>query len=332
MADGFLIGDCVLLRPLLWGMVRQSRRVVYIGGQHADTLLSDIPAERLTFQWPWAVYDWRPAALWRLFILALRIFFLQPRCVVEPRGDMRSLAFLYLCCVPRIAGYSFTGGKFMIDVEPDVPGIEHLEVHNRRLAESLGLEYSVDDIVYGGVKSAAGMFSKAGGQETSKPGEIALSFSGSQPLKALPRATAAVLLHELSMRNKRMVYLAGPNDHFLSTDDGESLLKTWNVEIWRGNFKAYVQKIRSAELYVGMDSGGGHIAAVFGIPALLFFGTMRADYCAPVGNARQAVLETTEALTCRPCGGVVCTNTSYQVCLTGISRQAIVAGLNSVAG
>lgn len=310
VADGFLIGDCVLLRPLLAAAAR-SGRTMYFAGAHARHLLGDLPVTILEGRWPWASYDYSLRSVFGLCSFLLRVFLLQPRCVIEPRGDVRSIALLYLCCPAVLAGFDFTGGAFMLDVKPVAPGILHLEEHNRLLADALDLDYRTEDI--------------AAERNPAAVGGIAVSLSGSQPLKCLPAAKARVLLEELRMHRPggAIFYLAGPQDFFLKQEGSAELLREFNVTLWQGNFAEYISMMRGVECYVGMDSAGGHIAAMYGIPSLLFFGTMHASYCAPVGPGKRLILETEMKLECRPCAGVTCTNPTHHVCLHSIDNTAI---------
>jgi ADP-heptose:LPS heptosyltransferase len=311
IADGFLIGDCVLLRPLAAAAAR-SGSTLYFAGAHAKPTLQDLPVRVMEGQWPWASYDYSFGSLLRLLSFLLRVFLLQPRCIIEPRGDVRSLSLLYLCCPGVLAGYDFTGGRFMLNVRPDAPEIVHLEEHNRRLAAALDLDYRLADIA---VRQGS----------TAIAGHLAVSLSGSQPLKSLPLEKAHILFEAIrgSQKDMRIVYLVSPQDFFLAQTGAEALLQKFNVTLWRGSFADYTAQIESSGAYIGMDSAGGHIAAMYGVPSLLFFGTMKAEYCAPVGPGTRLVLETTLEMQCRPCAGVVCTNQVRLFCLESIENARI---------
>ncbi|MBL8022434.1 MAG: hypothetical protein JNM27_22345 [Leptospirales bacterium] len=299
VADGFLIGDCVLLRPMLGAMCRKGR-VRYIGGAHAKEILGDLGVEHEVFQWPWANYDYSVGSAFRLLSLWFRILVLQPRVIVEPRGDLRSLAVLYLTCPQRLAGYSFTGGAFMLDVDPALPEVVHLEEHNRVLATSLGLEYRLDDL-----------FQTAGNGD----GSVAISFSGSQPLKVMPTNVAKFIVQRLQKSGRRVSYLRGPGDFFLSVPENLALLEEAKIPIKQESFKDYVSILRRVSGYIGMDSGGGHLASMFQKPSVIFLSTQFSAYCGPRG--KQAIfVESAESLACRPCAGVTCINDQYLRCLS----------------
>ena len=311
ISDGYLIGDTVLLRALSRSALRKSENVYFMGGPHCRLVLSDIPVKLIISQWPWATYNYKILNLLRHVFLFLKIFILQPEIIVETRGDFRSILFLYMTCPEKIVGYSFTGGRAFLDLEPEnAEKIFHLELHNQLLARSQGLDYESYDI----------RFSK---KRVPIRNKIGISFSGSQILKTLPWSLAEFILDRLLAKKFRPVYIISPDDHFLKAGANEKLLSSKNIETWKGNFSDYFSQIQSLNGYIGMDSGGGHLAAMFQIPSLIIFGTQNPDYCRPVGNEELIILETKEELFCRPCNGTDCSNRIFQKCLTGIEEKRI---------
>lgn len=313
IADGFLIGDTILARPLIKAVLRKDPKAYYLGGKHAKYLLSDTQVKLMENQWPWATYDYSWQNLLKQVQIWYKILWLQPRNVIELRGDLRSLVFLYLTCPESLIGFSFTGGKMFLNQEPELPDkVLHLEVHNQALAKLLNLDYhlfdlklSIDDAVF-----------------KNKNKIIGLSFSGSLLLKTLPAGIAKIVLTELKRDSSlKLVYLKSPNDYFLDQNP-EAMLEAFQVEVWQGDFAAYVQKMQTLAGYIGMDSAGGHLAALFDIPALIFFGTQEPDFAKPISD-KLLVLETKEALECRPCASKVCVNSQLQSCLNSISEIEI---------
>lgn len=313
IADGFLIGDTILARPLIKAVLRKDPNAYYLGGKHAKYLLSDTKVNLMENQWPWATYDYSWQNLLKQVQIWYKILWLQPRNVIELRGDIRSLALLYLTCPESLIGFSFTGGKLFLNQEPELPDeILHLEAHNQALAKLLNLDYhlfdlklSIDDALF-----------------KNRDKIIGLSFSGSLPLKTLPQEMAKIVLTELKRDSSlKLVYLKSPNDYFLD-QNSEVMLKEFHVEVWQGDFAAYVQKVQALAGYIGMDSAGGHLAALFDIPSVIFFGTQESSFAKPISD-KLLVLEPKESLECRPCAGKVCGNQQNQACLSSISELEI---------
>lgn len=187
----------------------------------------------------------------------------------------------------------------MLDVDPSLPDVVHLEEHNRVLATSLGLDYRLDDL-----------FQTAANGD----GSIAISFSGSQPLKVMPHNVAKFIIQRLQKTGREISYLRGPGDFFLSVPENLALLEQAKIPIMQESFKDYVSILRRVSGYIGMDSGGGHLASMLQKPSVIFLSTQFSTYCGPRG--KQAIfVESAENLPCRPCAGITCINDQYLRCL-----------------
>ncbi len=315
VGDGFLVGDTALIRPLLAACVATHKSLVYLGGMQGKTLLADIPLIHYYFQWPWATYQYSLIAFVRLVKLWLYLFLSQPKTVIEIRGDLRNLAIFYLACPRLLYGYSFTGGKFLLDAEPQhMDEFFHLEIHHQELAYLCLLNYKVEDFF---VKQKLRPQPKY---------QIALSFAGSLKLKTLPAKLGRFVIEKLQLSGIELIYLKAPLDRFLTDSD---VLKETGVTIWKGDFNSYVKTLSQVSGYIGVDSGGSHIAAMYQIPELLFFGTQFPSFCAPLPYPGQQILETELNLSCRPCAGVICANSKFQACYETIYFEKIEKALDT---
>ncbi len=342
IADGFLIGDTVLARPLIKAILKKYSDVYYLGGMHAKIILQDIPVKLIINQWLWASYNYSFKNILKQISIWWQIFCLQPKNIIELRGDIRSLFFLYFTYPEKLIGYSFTGGKTLLDLEPNLPDeVMHLETHNKKLAEFLGLEYQSSDIQFkGGLRGLAPLESNISptrfkGRSPLEPFgllrlclNIGLSFSGSLPLKTLPLATAKIVVDFLREQYPKaeLIYLLSPKDYFY--DQNQEFLRSNQIQIWQGNFQDYFEKIANLDFYVGMDSAGAHLASMFDLPSVIFFGTQESFFAKPI-HANAICLETKEKLDCRPCAGKICVNSEKQKCLLSIKKKDIIKALNS---
>jgi hypothetical protein len=272
LSDGFLIGDAVLLRPLLKAAARTGGSIVYLGGPHARTVFGDVgPFDHLEYQWPWAVYDFS-ARSWLRFARTLwKLLLLTPATSVEARGDFRSLAVLSVLRCGRLVGFGFTGGRHLLDIDAAAGGdlqhrVGHLAAHNRALALAAGLAYDASRMAWETRRPAA-----PGGRI------LALSFSASRPEKVLPVALAARLLEQLERSMDRSlprldaVYLEDADDRFVRQAGAADLLRGCGIRRARSRFDQFFWTIAGASGYVGVDSAGGHIASVFDVPAIVWF-------------------------------------------------------------
>lgn len=317
IVDGFLVGDCVFLRPLCKSVEKVSGNSYYLGGSHSKHLLEDIELKIIHNQFPWATYNYSFSNIYQQLKVWLKIFFLQPRKVIETRGDLRSILFLYMACPQTLVGYSFTGGKTFLDIEPKDNGkILSLAFHNENLALSLGLEYKAESIKKNNIRA----------YKKDVP-EIGLSFSGSQILKSLPRQIAKYVLEILKDKKIKLSYLYFKKDFFFHSN--QDLLKEFSINIiYDNSFQEYLSVIESLDAYIGMDSAGGHICSIYQVPCMIFFGTNFADYAKPIGNPYFIPMESKNNFFCRPCFGNYCEYTNNQGCLLDITKQDLEQEIN----
>lgn len=317
--DGFLIGDAVLLRPLVLSIVekyRESHRIFLLSGAHSKRIFADIQSSisMITYQFPWATYDYSPKSLARLLRLWWRMFIDCPSIIVETRGDFRSIAWAHLTCPDRLVGFGFTGGRRLLtDVVPDDGSVTHLFAHIVRIARVLNLP----------IDSHAVHLPRFPNQLRS--GKIGISFAGSQRLRQLPLEVVDGLLEGLSSRlaNVELHYLVSPGEAAGVLD----LIKQKHdsrVRTFSGSFDTYFDLLSTFDLYIGMDSGGGHLASLLHIPSVIIFGTQYAWYSKPIGSHPLLCVESPMLLACRPCDGRTCINATFQKCYLTLDIESII--------
>ena len=320
LVDGFLIGDAVLLRPLLRAIIERygkTHDILVVSGRHARHIYADmLPDIRIIeFQFPWATYDYSLRKLVQLGAIWLRLFTTRVEVALEARGDFRSIAWTSLACPARLIGFDFTGGAALLtDVVPDDGTIAHLFEHARRLGGVLNLEFAEEHIRMDLPTHPKG--------ETAR---IGVSFAGSQPLKQLPREVGLALLRQLAtdVDAAELWYIQAPQET-VYTDEVLERELGGRLRLFRGNFEQYYAFLQTLDCHIGMDSGGGHLCAMFGIPTVVIFGTQVPFYCRPMGGHPLFCAESALALACRPCDGITCVYETYQKCLLDIDRHTIV--------
>jgi heptosyltransferase III len=85
----------------------------------------------------------------------------------------------------------------------------------------------------------------------------------SEPLKVWPAERFCEVARYLKLWNIEPVFLAGP-------DDDTSAFRAHTV--FRGNLDEAKRVVSKASVFVGNDSGPAHMAAAFGVPAVVLFG------------------------------------------------------------
>lgn len=311
LSEGFLIGDAVLTRGITKAVSKLSSQNYYLGIPQSEYIFDDIPIQIIPNQWPWANYNYKVSNLLKLLKVWLKIFLLQPKNILELRGDFRSILFLYLTCPEILGGFPYTGGSFFLDKRVDTRELLNIEEHTRLLAKEFNLDY---DESY---------FIKKNKNPNTSTKKLGLSFSGSQILKRIPSSLAEIILNKLiDKKNLELVYIVSPQDHFYFENKNLILSKVHKV-LENLSFKEYLSELENLNFYIGMDSGGAHLVSMHSTPSLIFYNTNFARLTKPMGNPNLLTLETEEELNCRPCDGVHCVHKEYLYCLKSIQKSKL---------
>lgn len=315
--DGFLTGDTILLRPLINALLNKyghSHKVSLLAGPHARYVLSDMASqiELIEYQFPWAVYDYSFRNLFRLCRVWLSLFARYVDIAVETRGDFRSIAWASLLCPDHLTGFDFTGGGHLLTtVVPDDGTVVHLFEHVKRIGQAMGVRVVEEDIAM------------SARRERCPSGKIGISFAGSQPLRSLPLQKRRELLDRLVEEKQiELWYIVAPQE---TASDLDAIRNTYGdrIRYFQGSFAEYYQFMQTLDAYIGMDSAGGHLCSIFGIPAAIIFGTQESWYTKPIGNRNLLCVEPERVLPCRPCDGVVCKRLEYQECLNHVVIEPV---------
>ena len=96
-----------------------------------------------------------------------------------------------------------------------------------------------------------------------------------------------------------------------------------------GSLGDLMSLIAGAELFVGNDSGPAHVAAAFGVPAVVIFGSSNAKVWGPWRTAHR-VVET--AWDCKPCPGDRCYAFDQPRCILSVEMEAVQHAVESLLG
>jgi len=122
----------------------------------------------------------------------------------------------------------------------------------------------------------------------------------------------------------RPVIIAGPGaDQLLGAFPRETETKA-NLSI-----EQMKSLIGGARLFVGNDSGPAHVAAAFGVPSVVLFGSSSSELWGPWRN-RHEVVET--AWDCKPCPGDRCRAFEEPRCILSIERAEVEEAIRRVLG
>ena len=237
---------------------------------------------------------------------------------IEMRGDIRQILLLALIGPLRRVGFDFSGGgDLLTDVVFDDGSYAHLANHHQRIAEHLGIwpentEYRpflrLTEEEVQNVKNTQPF--------------IGFHFGASLPLKRLPNLEAVKLLHNWQGANLPIFIFVPPDDKvniqhmIMNLPDS---LKS-KITIWSGGLRDFIVTVSKAKHLFAMDSGPAHIAAALGVNVTIFYGPTVSDYVRPLGENVEIIQK--EAVTCRPCDQIHCSNPKKHYCMNGLVSLA----------
>jgi len=330
--DFHLIGDMVMLTPLLIN-IRQMYPTSVIGlvaGPWADAVLLNHP-NLINFHFP-IVSPWVKNI--SLFEGLINIF----KCLIsirrhkwdlgiEVRGDLRQIVFMSFCRIKYLLGYDFTGGSWLLDfVVPDDGAEKHIIEHHYQIIKFLGSKIHLSSFLPRLWLSDAETISIS-----SSDRYIGIHLGATHDLRRLPDLKALELIKTvLKYYPNRVVLFDAPdivNLHniFNLLDPAEKKL----VSFYSGSLRDFIIMLSKCDLFIGMDSGGGHIAAALNVPTISIFGPSIPRLTSPVGKNIYYLESSDLELRCRPCNGNICISTIYKQCFQTINFKVINEILNN---
>ena len=213
--------------------------------------------------------------------------------------------FLRLARPGRLLGYGRRGAGWLLDENLADGGHIHRSEAWRRLAEKLGLP---------AVPPASPRL-----QPPASIRRVVLHSGASQALRVWPLARYAEVLRRLRAQGWEPVVLCDPGQVSAWHALGEPLARA------AGSMDELVDTIAGAAVFLGNDSGPGHIAALCGVPTFTIFGPQIPELFAPA-HPQAAWIEG------RPCPYKPCFDRchySEPFCLTGIDVETVWPRLES---
>jgi heptosyltransferase-2 len=159
--------------------------------------------------------------------------------------------------------------------------------------------------------------------------EVALAPGAVGPSKRWPGASYIDLARQLVAEGHRVWIVGGPNEKALAaqiaaaTPDGIS-------DLTGVDLRNAILALAAADLTISNDSGLMHVAAALGKPTIGIFGPTSPYHWAPL-NPLAAVIETPNALSCRPCHRPVC-RPGHHLCMREIAVEQVAAAARAVLG
>jgi len=251
------LGDCVLTTPAL-ALLKEHR---------PDLRVAVVVEDRFR-----AVFDDHPDVEEILAPHAAAIARWNPRLVLNLHGGTRSMVLTLASCARIRAGFAHHRFSFIYsDKIPRAQEIlgEERPVHTAEHIASAMFWLGVPIRTIPRAKLTAGS-----PPEVSSRGYAVIHPFASQPDKTWPAERfLAVAEHLRGAAGLEPVFLAGPADEAAPFK---------RFRIWHNAPLAEIKSLMAgAQLFVGNDSGPAHIAAAFGVPVVVLFGSSNPITWAP---------------------------------------------------
>jgi heptosyltransferase-2 len=152
--------------------------------------------------------------------------------------------------------------------------------------------------------------------------EIALAPGAVGPSKRWPAGSYADLGRRLVAEGHRVWVVGGPGEQALAAEIAAAAPGEIR-DLTGPDLRNAILALAAAEVAVSNDSGLLHVAAALGTPAIGIFGPTSPLHWAPL-NPLAAVIETPNALACRPCHQPAC-RFDHHLCMRDIAVAQVLA-------
>ena len=299
--EHWALGDLALASPFLHA-ASQKYEVTLIAKPIAEDLRQHFwpRVEVLPFHAPWTVFD-RKYDLWRwpwktimelLRVLRSRQFDIA----VSARRDPRDHVLIALSGAKRRIGFPRLGSQALLTqaIQCDEM-LTHRFSHWRKLAKAL--EFDLPEPI----------------PKKQKERELIVVHTGAGRMtRAWPLERYAELVRRLRTQQRKVEVLCDPQQL-------EFWLEREETAIVPENLDELVCLIGKAAIFIGNDSGPGHVAAISGIPTFTIFGPQLPELFAPIHPEAEWVEG-------RPCPFKPCYDScrfSAPHCLLGVDEDTV---------
>jgi ADP-heptose:LPS heptosyltransferase len=248
---------------------------------------------------------------------------------IDLRGDMRNNFLLWLTRAKCRVGYDIAGGgAFLTDIIPYDQPARHQAEGNDRVAVYFNAKVGYGERLIHlsqNEKNAALKLFEANG------------ITGSRPIIALhPGASKNEKLWPLSNYRKLIVALLKKHDFdavMFSRDKELDLSGLQNVHCLNvPSLRQFAALVSYCRLYVGLDTGPTHLAALLGVPVIALYGPKSPEFAGPYRTRNAVVTLFDKSFDCRPCeyGKCVKIGSGEKTCMESISVERVLNNVNKL--
>lgn len=241
---------------------------------------------------------------------------------IDLRGDIRHIILMVLARIKFKAGFGITGGGFLLEQEAVHRNGRHPIEHNLDLLKSIGLNPdSAEPQLYISADAAdsADKLLKENNIDRNNDLIIIIHPYAGYISKNWRNDRFAGLMGILNRRHNAKLILTGSKEN---RDDIDNIISLSKIEALNAAGKTSLQSlvalIKQSALFIGVDSGPSHIAALSGRPAvLLYSGTNKKEEWAPRTNNTVVIQKN---VACGNCGRIDC---DKHTCMDAISVEDV---------
>lgn len=242
---------------------------------------------------------------------------------IEPRGDLRYLFFMHFCRAARKVAYNYTGGECLLtDVIRPSEKATHLVEDKMYLAKKMGCSFTRQEMyprlfLTQEQKIENMKFLQRHGLEEKR-------IIGIHPGASLAHKRwkdFGVLIQKLDIENAAYLIFSGPGEEAIAMETAECGRKQGRICLHiHETLEVYIRLIALCDACVCNDSGAGHLAAAYGVPAVVICGPFEGRFCKPYTD--HGVAAVSHKLPCKPCMSDVCL-TGTNECLRSITAEEV---------
>lgn len=267
------LGDLMIATPFLQA-ASQKYAVTLVAKPFAKDLRARFwsAVDVVPFRAPWTAFQHKYRLLawpWRELFALRRQLAAEPfECGLSARWDPRDHLLLWLVGARTRRGFPRAGSRFFLSHPLSRPEPKSHRYENwRLLARALGFELPARENI--------------ARPQIHPAGEILVHTGAGQPLRVWPLDRYRNLVARLRQKNFRVQVACDPDQY-----DGWAAMGEKNIARPQ-TVDGLLALVDRAGLFIGNDSGPGHLAALCGVPTFTLFGPQLPEGFAPLNGASE---------------------------------------------
>ena len=258
------VGDLALAMPFLKA-ASETHEVTLLAKPHASVLLERFAPEvrLIPIVAPWTAFEGKyDLRRWPIKNLSRLISQLKNEnfdIACSPRRDPRDHALAWLIGARTVVGFEAVGSALFLDRTIPAKAVEHRYEHWRKLAEDLRINLPA----------------RIGSNSFRNAKKIVLHSGAAQPVREWPLERYALLATHARRADFEVTVICDHQQRNAWRQLGEDALIPSSLD-------ELIELFSAADVFIGNDSGPGHLAALMNLPTFTIFGPQLPELFAPI--------------------------------------------------